>query len=107
MPTAVKSEARFHLNIKISIRTKFNKKSEDIKEKDVYNDTRRCRREANASIMSLKSSLSVSSLSTLNNNSADRRVSPIVDLSVVFVSFSLENERSAEAVVTGSVRHSL
>ena len=39
----------------------------------------------------------------LSKSRADRRDSPIVDLSAVFVSFSLEKERSADAVVTGSV----
>ena len=72
-----------------------------------YNSIRRCLRQANASITQLKSTLSVSSLSILNKSREDRRDSPIVDRSVVFVSFNLEKERSAEAVVTGSVRHSL
>ena len=50
---------------------------------------------------------SVLSHSILKRSSAVRRDSPIVDLREVFVSFNCENERSAEAVVTGSLRHTL
>ena len=72
-----------------------------------YKGIRLCFKEANALITELKSTSSVISRSILKRRSAERRDSPIVDLREVFVSFNFENERSAEAVVTGSVRHSM
>ena len=57
---------------------------------------------AKISITLLKSNLPVSTLSMLSKNRGDRHASPIVNLSAVLTSFSLEKEHSAEAVVTGS-----
>ena len=60
-----------------------------------------CKQE-NKSITLLKSTLSERVLSILSKRSDARCASPIVDLSTDFTSFNLENECSAEAVVTES-----